>query len=497
MGCCEGTPNWAESRPPVDRSNPNLSGYQLGQEAKISARQFVRKLVDPITTQYRFKKEIGTGSFGRVVLAEQISTGQLRAVKEITKPRTKSDPSQSKFICEVEILSKLDHPNILKVLELYETDDKYYIVTELLTGGELFDYFSKSKQLSEPVAGHIMFQILSAVRYCHANNIVHRDLKPENLLLAKPPKGIDDITIKIIDFGTSTLLSPDSSLHQRIGTAYYIAPEVLDMQYNEKCDVWSCGVILYIILGGYPPFAGKTNVDILNKVRIGDFNFNHDNWNSVSSEAKELIAKMMTRDTRLRPSAEECLNHPWIQKYRTAPAPSALVKSLTNLRSFYVANKLRRTIVAFIASQLLTSEHTSQLAAAFAALDSNCDGKLSREEMLVGYSTIMPRSEAEEVVTQVLQAADLDGSGFIDFSEFIAGSSAPGVLLSKNKLQQAFKNLDRDNSGKITMAELRAGLGLEDSPAIWQELVGEADQNGDGEIDAEEFTRLMLKASSD
>ena len=488
MGCCESSDGWA----PV----PQVNRLQSPEQIKISAQQFVHKLEEPIEQHYRFIKQLGAGSFGRVYAAEHIKTNQRRAVKEIIKTPNSLE-EQSQFLTEVSILRTLDHPSIVRVYELFETVDKYYIAMELVEGGELFDFLSQNRQLSEPVAVRIMAQVLGAVWYCHQHKIVHRDLKPENLLLERVPKSHLDIAIKIIDFGTSCLMSPDNKLKQRIGTAYYIAPEVLSMEYTEKCDVWSCGVMLYVLLSGYPPFNGRTNMEVMSKVRLGQFSFEGESWANISDEGKNLIRRMLTKNYEFRPSAEECLKDPWLQKHQTAVSMSsvAVMKSLNNLRTFYIDNKLRRTVIAFIAARLLSSEATSELAAAFKALDLNHDGRLSREEMLTGYSSIMPEEEAREVVEQVLAAADMDGSGFIDFTEFVAGSMSPKVLLSKRRLEQAFKSLDRDGSGAITLAELRTGLGLESNQELWEKLASEVDQNGDGEIDQEEFTKMMMKAS--
>ena len=158
----------------------------------------------------------------------------------------------------------MDHPNILRMYEFYEDNCNYHLVTEICTGGELFDRIVEQEHLSEKYCAEIMEQVISGVNYCHQKNIVHRDLKPENLLLLnKKPNS----PIKIIDFGTSQAFDPTKKMKARLGTPYYIAPEVLNKKYNEKCDVWSCGVIMFVILSGYPPFQGGTDIEILTKVK--------------------------------------------------------------------------------------------------------------------------------------------------------------------------------------------------------------------------------------
>mmetsp|Transcript_19958 Transcript_19958/g.19999 ORF Transcript_19958/g.19999 Transcript_19958/m.19999 type:complete len:183 (-) Transcript_19958:838-1386(-) len=181
------------------------------------------------------EEQLGKGAFGFVRLATHIPTGQKRAIKTIHKSSIINEAAErNKFISEIEILRKADHPNIVKLYEFFEDEEHYHLVTEHVKGGELFDYIIKSKMLSEKIAAHFMIQLLSAVLYCHTNNIVHRDLKPENLLLETQA---NDANLKVIDFGTSAIFEPCKNLTQKYGTAYYIAPEVLRKDYNEKCDI--------------------------------------------------------------------------------------------------------------------------------------------------------------------------------------------------------------------------------------------------------------------
>ena len=179
-------------------------------------------------------------------------------------------------------------------------------------GGELFDEIIARGKFTEKDAAILMKQVLSCVNYCHKNNIVHRDLKPENILLEQN-KDFDQI--KIIDFGTSLVYDHSKSLDEKLGTPYYIAPEVLNKKYNEKCDIWSCGVITYIILSGMPPFNGQSDQEIMKKVRIGKFSFSDPCWANVSDKAKDFITRLLTYDVEARPSAESVLQHPWIVDY--------------------------------------------------------------------------------------------------------------------------------------------------------------------------------------
>ena len=198
---------------------------------------------------------LGSGAFGEVRVCGHRENGAQRAVKVLRKSHMDEDEKRM-FFNEINILKDLDHPNILKMYEFFEDDKRYYIVTDICKGGELFDEIVARGKFTEKDASVLMKQVLGCINYCHTNNIVHRDLKPENILL-ESNKAFDQI--KIIDFGTSLVIQDGEKLDEKLGTPYYIAPEVLAKNYGSKCDIWSCGVITYIILSGIPPFNGASD----------------------------------------------------------------------------------------------------------------------------------------------------------------------------------------------------------------------------------------------
>ena len=495
MGCVSGRRVVTPVSPERTNGPAANTAVTRVEDLKIHSGTFVQLLHKPFSECYQMLRELGSGQFGKVFLAENQVTAERRAVKVISKRKSETFGGKSKFIAEVEILARLNHPNIIRIYEMFEDDKKYYVVSELCTGGELFDFITQQGHLSEVLAAEIMRQLLSAVSYCHENHIVHRDLKPENLLLDSPPVEGQPLTIKLIDFGTSCLYTQDHRLKQRLGTAYYIAPEVLDMDYNEKCDVWSCGVIMYILLSGFPPFAGKTDEDILRKVKVGKFSFAHESWRNISNEAKSLIRRMLVMNTQQRLTAAECLSDPWIIKravYHTAPSETVML-SLNQLKDFRAEQKLREAFLMFMTSRLMSKEYEKELTEAFRALDTNADGRLSREELLEGYKLHMPLEDAQKTVDSVLARVDADRNGYIDYSEFVVASADYQFLLSQNNLEAAFSMFDKDGSGKISGEELKAMLDSQSdvSEEVWAALVKQADQNGDGEIEFKEFCRLM------
>jgi calcium-dependent protein kinase len=462
---------------------------------KIQPRQFVHSKVGSVWEDYQQIGLLGKGANGSVFEAISKSSSERRAVKVLPKRKLRlAAEALKKFKIELNILKQMDHPNILKIYECYEDSENFYLVTEFLTGGELFDYIIKKRVISEPMAASFMEQLLGAINYCHANNIVHRDLKPENLL--REHQG-DNSPIKVIDFGESTLISPGQKLNSVLGTAYYIAPEVLQHNYNEKCDIWSCGVIMFILLSGTPPFAGRSDTEIISKVRTGRFSFGNRSWRKVSEEAKNLIERMMTMDPSARISAQEALRHPWFSRWRNSNPEdsSAVLGCMDSLKSFRSSSKLKHAVQVFIAAQLISKEERDNLTLAFKSLDANKDGRLSREELIEGLLAHFPRKVAVSKAKEILENCDVDRSGYIDYTEFLSAGMRMESSHNTMALKAAFKMFDTDGSGKISLEELRRMLGPEllQGDVAWQNLLREADANGDGEIDLSEFQQLVLK----
>jgi calcium-dependent protein kinase len=242
------TPEESETLATIGSVNISTPKSQSQQSIKIRRSQLLSSRKGKLSDFFLIKEQLGTGAFGSVYRAIDKKSQEVRAVKTIVLPDDQS--RVQRMLEEVDILKTLDHPNILTVYETILEDNKLHIVTELCTGGELFDRIIESGHFSENQAARIMFDIMKAVMYCHRFGIVHRDIKPENLLFeTRDP----DSLIKVIDFGTSKKMKPNTKLRTLMGTvrliqAYYIAPEVLLGYYDEKCDIWSCGVILYILL---------------------------------------------------------------------------------------------------------------------------------------------------------------------------------------------------------------------------------------------------------
>jgi calcium-dependent protein kinase len=300
---------------------------------KINKANFVAYKTGSITKDYTFGKNLGSGSFGTVRQALHKLTNQIRAVKILKK----AEQDDEKFFLEVDILARLTHPNIMQIYEFYDDQTNFYIVSEFCSGGELFDKISEKGIFSEKEAVHILKQILSAICYSHQNNVVHRDLKPENILLDDKSK---EPIIKLIDWGGARYFSKNKKMTKISGTPYYIAPEVLNEVYDERCDIWSCGVILYILLCGYPPFNGDTDTEIMKAVKIGKYDFPSEEWGSISKEAKELVSNMLKYDPKKRFTAIQCLSHAWFKNQEYSIDIKITQNAIKNMKQFKVNNPL-------------------------------------------------------------------------------------------------------------------------------------------------------------
>lgn len=465
------------------------------EDFKILSSNFVFHKRGFLLRDYWIGTQLGCGACGHVKRAVHKATGMERAIKTVKRSKLTEDMTKhSQFFTEIDTLRQIDHPNIIKLYEFYENEISYHLVMEQMKGGELLEFLAKHSHLSESIATHFFKQLLKAVAYCHSKDIVHRDLKPKNLLLdSESPHA----TLKVIDFATSVLLPPTGTLSLTNGSPNYKAPEVLNKEYSSKCDVWSCGVILYIILSGTHPFTGRTDAETARHILQSPVSFSAPVWSSVSSEAKEFIASMLNKDPQARPTALKSLEHPWIVQSNFTPAlgHERLLTSLSNLKQFHIDSKLQGAVLSFITNQLLKKEDTSHLYEVFCSIDSNSDGKLSKEELLAACALDKDFDLAEEEVLEIMEAVDIDSNGFIEYSEFITASLQKETLLSKNNLELTFRAFDTDQSGSISQEEIHSLLGPEMlvSDSVWSHLLQEADLNNDGVIDLQEFKDLMLK----
>ncbi|PKI53125.1 hypothetical protein CRG98_026487 [Punica granatum] len=261
--------------------------------------------ISNLKDRYVLEEQLGWGQFGIIRACLDKFTGEVLACKSIAKDRLVTPEDVQSVKLEIEIMTKLSgHPNIVNLRVVYEEEDYVHLLMELCMGGELFHRLEKHGRFSEMEARFLFRHLMEVVKYCHDNGVIHRDLKPENILLVSTSR---KSPIKLADFGLATYIKPGQYLHGTVGSPFYIAPEVLVGGYNQAADVWSAGVILYILLSGLAPFWGRTKSKIFEAVRAANLRFPSSHWDSVSSSAKELIAGMLQLDPSKRLTAAEVL----------------------------------------------------------------------------------------------------------------------------------------------------------------------------------------------
>ncbi|MCQ2816332.1 MAG: protein kinase [archaeon] len=471
-----------------------LCDLKDGMDIKIFSAMLVNENKEDVLKYYKPVQTIGKGSFGKVFKVIQIATKKTFAMKVVSR-NANLNIEDKNFLREILILRKLDHPNIMKIYEYFVNDNFYYFIMEYVPGGELYDQITKMQNYDERLACLVTRQILSSISYLHQMNIVHRDLKPENMMLTNEK----DMTIKLIDFGAANYVKPGEFLSLKIGSPYYIAPEVIEGKYGLECDLWSIGVILYILLVGYPPFEGDTNNEILQKISNGKYSLNGEGWNQISKQAKDLIQNLLVQDPKKRISALAALKHPWIQKLSeqdsSAKATSISLKSC--LYNFDSKQKLHQASIAFIVHQMENNNMVKELTAIFKSMDESGEGLLSIQELKNGYHKFFKDNLTDEEFDQIMEMIDQDKSGQISIEEFLRATVDHSTLVSENNLKYAFDSFDRDHSGYLSPDEVREVLGInennENTKKIIEEIIKEVDLNGDGQINFEEFKLMMTK----
>ena len=465
----------------------NFTGKKNQALIRIDKSDFVRMKDDNIFDEYELKEKLGEGAYGSVYKVQQKYTNYLRAVKAIKKKYVDS----TEFYNEIEVLKALDHPNIIKLFDCYQDKSYYYMVEEYCSGGDLFDYIQKEKFFTERKAGTIFNQLLSAVNHLHKKRLVHRDLKPENIVLIESKN--KDVYIKLIDFGTSITIK-GKNLTQELGTIYYIAPEVFMNNYNEKADIWSCGIILYTMLCGHPPFCGNKENIIKSKILHSKLIFPSKEFKSVSKQAIEYIKHLLSYDPEDRPSAEEALNNKWLQSMISHGNSKLSEYIITNLIKFRTTLGLQKATVSFLTNQISINEEIKKLKEEFDKIDVNKDGEISKDELIRCLETIYPRQEAILRANAIFKEIDFNNDGSINFSEFLTVNIQKEKLLNEETLDKAFRMFDLDGNGYITIDELKKTMPLEiTTKAGWRNLVSEVDKDGDYQISFNEFKEMMEK----
>uniref|UniRef100_A0A7S0ZIW8 Calmodulin n=1 Tax=Timspurckia oligopyrenoides TaxID=708627 RepID=A0A7S0ZIW8_9RHOD len=456
----------------------------------LSKNRVIDYALPDVNSVYSMGKVLGEGAYGTVFLARHQESGVDYACKMLVK--SKMSRLDKEMVKKEAMILKMcsSYPNVVSFIEAYEDDYAVYLVMEICTGGELFDRIIAKGHYSEKDAAGLMKIMLETLAYIHSQGIVHRDLKPENYLLDSPA---EDARLKLTDFGVSEFCKPGEFLKEKVGSPTYVSPDVMLGKYNFKADIWSLGVICYILLSGRTPFFGRNEREEFERARAGKFSMTKEPWPLVSDEAKDLIRQMLTVDFEKRPSAGELLNHPWIAKEGVAKDIDLAGIVFSGFKQYSEMNKLKKRALQVMATTL-KEEDVKHLKQMFSDIDADNSGTVTVEELkaaMVKAGTDV----SDEDLQNLVKSYDVDGNGEIDISEFISAMTDMSKLNTVANIRTAFLAFDTDNSGTITADEvlqaLRDVANMDIEKA--REVVREADKNGDGEIDWDEFYEMMIK----
>ncbi|XP_008781518.1 calcium-dependent protein kinase 28-like [Phoenix dactylifera] len=441
---------------------------------------------------YRIGKKLGQGQFGTTYLCVDKADGAEYACKSIPKRKLLCREDYEDVWREIQIMHHLsEHANVVRIKGTYEDALFVHLVMELCAGGELFDRIIQKGHFTERKAAQLIKTIVGVVEACHSLGVMHRDLKPENFLFASAD---EDAMLKATDFGLSVFYKPGETFSDVVGSPYYVAPEVLRKHYGPEADVWSAGIILYILLSGVPPFWAETEAGIFRQILQGRLDFESEPWPGISDSAKELIRNMLNRDPKKRFTAHEVLCHPWIVDDKVAPDRPLDSAVLSRLKQFSAMNKLKKMALRVIAENL-SEEEIGGLKELFKMIDTDNSGTITFDELKDGLRRV-GSDLMESEIQALMDAADIDNSGTIDYGEFLAATVHMNKLEREENLISAFSFFDKDGSGYITIDELSQAcqeFGLDD--VHLDEMIREVDQDNDGQIDYSEFSAMMRKGT--
>eukprot|EP00986_Skeletonema_menzelii_P013060 scaffold7400_cov122-Skeletonema_menzelii.AAC.9 len=389
---------------------------------------------------------------------------------------------------EISVLRSLDHPNIVKAYEVYETKQNIYVVMEYCSGGDLYSRVP----YVESQAANIISQLCSAIGHMHDNGIIHRDIKMENIMFESSDP---TAKIKLLDFGLSKKYLPGMYMSDWCGTVYTMSPQVIDGVYTNKADCWSIGVIAFLLLCNEKPFRGKRS-EMLSKIKYCDYTFKSPGWSNVSKDAKRFVAALLTKDPTKRLSAEEALQHSWLNKkdFETVSTEQLNERLMANVKdnilSFAQTSELKR-IAAVIVAHKSSVKEILDMRRAFEKFDKEKDGVITIDEFKAAMAECDEYSD--EDVNAIFEQMDVNKNGKIMYTEFVAATLELHGRVEEKRLAEAFDHMDDDDSGFISKENLKKLLGESGTPERLEKLIGSADSDGDGRISFEEFLVMFRK----
>ena len=444
-------------------------------------------------------EKVGEGSFGIVYKAKNILFNNNMTMKVIDK-----NENMDYVIIknEMDILKKLSHPHIAKIYDFYQSDDCYYLIYEFFAEGNIYDYIGKGN-LNEQQLSILFYQVLSGLSYLHEKDIFHRDMKPENILISK--KEIDLLTdeeyfwIQIIDYDCAKIFEENKKENSVSGNIYYSAPEVLNKEYDEKSDIWSVGVILYMLLVGKAPFDGLNNEEIMNSIKTKEYDTDNEKLNQFSEDVRDLLKGLLKKNTEERLSAKQALNHQWFKKFNGRKIfgnfkEKEIQPYIDNLFNYTFNSKIQQLVMAFLVHNLPTMDSSINILKLYRYFNIAGDCKLTKNELITGLSKYRDEDEVTKKVVNLFLLLDGDNNGFIEFEEFLRACIDKKEILTDDYLKFAFKFLDKEDIGTLSVQQILSVFSISDNKLLEIALskdINDVDVDGDGNINFQEFKNML------